>query len=268
MTFRIPGRIFGPATSLDGPLLRSLPIHQVQLHRHVTKPHKGLIGGAGAVAFPDSISNLVIRYRADQGITLNGSDVSQWDDLAGNADHLTQSTANDQPLYNATGSPAGDGSVTFDGSTEGMDSGAFASQTQPGPHVFLVVKQLAWGNGDRLFTSGDGMVVDQSSGTPKIGQKAEGAAGNHITATIGTWYLVQAYFNGSSSFMERNDDGVIGPSNTGAGASFTTITVGREPNASNDCNVEFAEILMYSGEVTGGDLADLKAYFASRYSLF
>jgi hypothetical protein len=45
MTFRLPGRMFGRATGLAGPVLQSLPIHKVQLHRHVTKPHKSLIAG-------------------------------------------------------------------------------------------------------------------------------------------------------------------------------------------------------------------------------
>jgi hypothetical protein len=36
-------------------------------------------------------------------ITLNGSDVSQWDDKSGNGNHASQATAAEQPTYQATG---------------------------------------------------------------------------------------------------------------------------------------------------------------------
>lgn len=46
----------------------------------------------------DEGSALLAWYKGDAGKTLNGSAVSQWDDQSGNARHLTNSTAANQPL--------------------------------------------------------------------------------------------------------------------------------------------------------------------------
>jgi hypothetical protein len=58
-------------------------------------------GGSDTIAFeywdPASISNIVHRWRADQGIaTASGGEVTQWDDLVGSAD-LVQSTGSLRP---------------------------------------------------------------------------------------------------------------------------------------------------------------------------
>lgn len=50
-------------------------------------------------------------------ITLNGSTVSQWNDKSGNARHVSQATATNQPTYSATGLN-GKGSLSFDGSDD------------------------------------------------------------------------------------------------------------------------------------------------------
>ena len=60
-------------------------------------------GGAakmqGGSFSPLGISNLIAWYDAGLGITLNGSDVSQWDDLSGNSNNAVQATASNQPLF-------------------------------------------------------------------------------------------------------------------------------------------------------------------------
>lgn len=59
-------------------------------------------------------AELLAWYRADLGITLNGSTVSAWADQSGNGHHLTQGTATNQPLFEAAGL-GGQPSVYFDG---------------------------------------------------------------------------------------------------------------------------------------------------------
>ena len=51
--------------------------------------------------------NVVAWYKMATGITLNGSDVSQWSDSSGNGYHMLQSDAAQQPAYSA-------GVLTFD----------------------------------------------------------------------------------------------------------------------------------------------------------
>jgi hypothetical protein len=59
---------------------------------------------------PDSEgTDLVAWYKNKEGITLNGSDVSRWDDSSSSDHHMLQSTAEKQPAYNAS-----TGALTFD----------------------------------------------------------------------------------------------------------------------------------------------------------
>lgn len=51
----------------------------------------------------EDLASLALHLRADLGITLNGSDVSQWDDQSGNSRNYTQGTAAVQPMYSSTG---------------------------------------------------------------------------------------------------------------------------------------------------------------------
>lgn len=56
---------------------------------------------------PDDESSLEAWYQNAVGITLNGSDVSQWADSSSNSYDMVQATATEQPAYSA-------GTLTFD----------------------------------------------------------------------------------------------------------------------------------------------------------
>tara|TARA_R110002072_G_scaffold254575_3_gene413483 strand:+ start:2334 stop:3023 length:690 start_codon:yes stop_codon:yes gene_type:complete len=72
------------------------------------------IGGSnrpmGASWTPDSEgTNLVAWYKNKEGVTLNGSNVSRWNDSSSFDHNMVQSTAEKQPAYNAS-----TGALTFD----------------------------------------------------------------------------------------------------------------------------------------------------------
>ena len=48
---------------------------------------------------PDDEASLVAWYQNQVGITLNGSDFSQWDDSSSNGYDMVQATATEQPAY-------------------------------------------------------------------------------------------------------------------------------------------------------------------------
>lgn len=73
--------------------------------------------GGGGQWTPLALSNLAAWYRADRGITLNGSTVSAWADQSGNGRHLSQGTAANQPTFTASGI-GGQPSLTFDGTND------------------------------------------------------------------------------------------------------------------------------------------------------
>ncbi|RMG39225.1 MAG: hypothetical protein D6732_04395, partial [Methanobacteriota archaeon] len=55
--------------------------------------------GPGGVGNTDGTTTLKLWLKADAGVTLSGSNVSDWADQSGNANDATQSNAADQPLF-------------------------------------------------------------------------------------------------------------------------------------------------------------------------
>ena len=86
---------------------------------------------------PSDARNLEAWYKYQTGITLNGSDVSNWADSSSNSFDMTQITASEQPAYNggaidfdasATHNLLVDGEITLSGAfTIGIKLGADAS---------------------------------------------------------------------------------------------------------------------------------------------
>ncbi len=70
-------------------------------------------GGGGAIP----TAGLAVWFKADAGITLNGSTVSQWADQSGNGNHATQPTASAQPTL-ASGAINGLPAVSFNGTQD------------------------------------------------------------------------------------------------------------------------------------------------------
>jgi hypothetical protein len=70
---------------------------------------------------PDDESSLEAWYQNKVGITLNGSDVSDWEDSSSNSHTMEQNTATEQPAYSA-------GVLTFDsGDTNNLQSSSTVS---------------------------------------------------------------------------------------------------------------------------------------------
>lgn len=105
-------------------------------------------------------------------ITLNGSNVSQWDDLSGNGRHATMATAANQPLYLPTGIN-GKGAVSFTKTSAQAMYGTF-SKTLTGMTVFVLFRYSNFGNdGNNRFFA---MIVS--------GAAADFGGTNHLSPLI------------------------------------------------------------------------------------
>ncbi len=60
------------------------------------------MGAPGAFS-PQKLPGLLLWLRADQGVTLSGSNVTSWSDISGNGNGVSQGTGANQPVFNATG---------------------------------------------------------------------------------------------------------------------------------------------------------------------
>jgi len=100
---------------------------------------------------PLDILPIIGWWDGAQGITLNGPDVSQWDDQSSNANNLIQATATKQPLFvNPGGVPP---LLRFDKATsERMLTAGFAGGNKTQPNTIMIVAQKRSGtDGSYLF---------------------------------------------------------------------------------------------------------------------
>jgi len=111
---------------------------------------------------PLTVSGCLCYLTADAGITLNGSNVSQWSDQSGNGNHFTQPTAGKQPAFVTSGINSKN-SVKADGVTAGMrlscvnNMSALMGSATAGERIILAQltvdgfgnpSSINWGTGD------------------------------------------------------------------------------------------------------------------------
>jgi prepilin-type N-terminal cleavage/methylation domain-containing protein len=105
----------------------------------------------GSCLDPSNYSGLQLWLKADAGITLNGSNVSNWADQSGNGNDASQATPGRQPLYENSGI-GGRPSIVFDGSDDYMQN--LSVSLPSGPVTFFVVYQMLTNNSTSVFEAG------------------------------------------------------------------------------------------------------------------
>ena len=102
------------------------------------------------MAIPTDIAGLQAWFKADAGTstTTDGVGISQWDDQSGNANHATQATGANQPLYKVgilNSLPV----VRFDGSNDSLSCAASAALKPVS--LFAVVQPTDFTAGRPIF---------------------------------------------------------------------------------------------------------------------
>lgn len=178
---------------------------------------------SGSQTYP---SEVIAYFSADQGVTLNGSNVSQWNDLTGNGYDLAQATASKQPTYTTV---SGLPTVRFDGTNDILKSGTL---TLPQPYqVIMVMRLQAYNAGSGAYAcvlslrEDSGVTILQYPSSGNIGMYA-GALGPYadIGVAPATNKLLKMEFNGTASYMLRNNDAYAG-GNPGTNA-ISVISLG------------------------------------------
>ena len=89
---------------------------------------------------PDRITTALWLDAADSDtITLNGSNVSQWDDKSGNLRHVSQGESTAQPGYSATSWQETKPALSFDGSNDTLICSGYKSVDTSQPHTYIAV---------------------------------------------------------------------------------------------------------------------------------
>lgn len=215
------------------------------LHVTFTKPTgPAVVNGAfrtsntGQVYVAGMLEAPAAAFMYGMGITQVGGFVSQWDDQSGNARHLKQATATNQPAVQS------DNSILFDGVDNYLKCDAF-TLAQP-ETVYLLFKQVTWTLNDVLFdgnTLSSGRML-QSATTPRIRILGSSATSEDANLAVNTYGAVASVFNGATSLTHVNlSTPVTGNVGTGDMSGFT---LGANGTPSVFGHIQVKEALIYA----------------------
>lgn len=261
---------------------------------HVTTAGSAQLGysyfGALDFSVTTDVSNLGLLLRSDLGITLNGSDASQWDDQSGNSRNYVQGTAALQPAYTASsinGQPTLD---TTSGGGEKMGvaykiSGAhsiflnFKLPSTPSSSKFYLLSVLA----DSTTASGAGagslVLAANYSGYTNLAVGMGGVVSGAVVGANVTWdtnpHTLQIDYDGggvgSTSAYKIYLDG-IEQTVVSTGAFVSTLygnlaAIGATSGGNYPANCNYAEKLVTTSVISANQRAALRSYSANRYAI-
>lgn len=222
----------------------------------------GRFGTAGAFD-PLSLSPVWWLDASDAAtITLNGSNVAQWNDKSGLARHISQGTAANQPAYTTAGQN-GLNVVTFD-SNDMLNSVTF-TQAQP-IKAFVVAKSTT--------NTGQGTAFEGTGNTPALYRKLTTGEWSIFAGTVRNSAVVNdfavhqfsATFNGASSDLRLDGTSLLAAGNAGStGFTAESCAVGALASGANYWVGFIAEILWY-GTLTAPQSLQVEAYLRAKWA--
>jgi len=202
----------------------------------LTLDSKKSMGSVSIGFLPSRIPGLKLWCRYNQGITITGDGVSQWDDQSGNGNHLKQTDNNRRPEKKT------DGSILFSGLFDALVADAF-TLVQP-ENIYILAKQITWTGNDRWYDGNaiDTGTLDQASVTPELKLYA-GTFTNTISLPLGVYGVVTAVINSTNTVLQLNNDApVIGNAGTSNMGGFT---LGARPDYTSLANIQVMEVIIH-----------------------
>jgi hypothetical protein len=220
---------------------------------------------------PLSVASSILWLRSDQGITLNGSNVSGWLDGSPEANHATQIVALRQPAYGASSGVNGTPGVTFDAAnTEGLDLGVLAYPSNDWT-VFGTVNQGAstgavqalFGTTTITIHAALATVAAESVGGFDSGWQRAGLP------QLGDQWLEWHWSSAGTSLTTYRNGAPLGIDATTAGVMpiAGSAGVGYYPGALFPANATVSELIVYDRLLTTEETTALRGYHTARYSL-
>lgn len=229
----------------------------------ICQPKITLLGtGFNQAASAQPVTGVTVWYKADQGVTLNGSTVSAWLDQSGNGYDVIQATATNQPTYSANylnGKPV----LTFDGSNDYLRM-ATGSVTITDATYFIVYK--------RNVDNNQGVLSYTAAGTYLAWQYVDqfGCGGNYYPGSPmvnQTWYVRAGQGLNSTGKSKLYSNGVFlnQPTTSDFGWSpFNQVGV----LGGSYTNGWLAEVLIYNRCLTDAEMTENFNYLNSKWGVY
>ena len=233
-----------------------------------------MAGAPAPTEFP-TLASLTWRHRADTGITLSGSDVTQWADMEGDAD-VNSTDGGGAPQFSAAGGPNGEPCVVFDGSDDRLAADGITAVASTSVHTFVVCQQKSWTQHHQVMGykgSSHNISIGKSYGSsPAVTHGTPyGNYENSVTGMVlGEWHLYHCFFEDSASAYAQVDDGTPATGSTGGMTQdlVRCIMCADDNMSTYPADWDIAEHVMCVAQVTGDDLTQLMDYFNDRYKLW
>lgn len=228
--------------------------------------------GLPAIIDPGTISGIVARYRADQGITLNGSKVSAWNDISGVNDathNLAQATAANQPTFIAS-DPAYNYNATLSftaANVQYLKSSVWSTPVAQ-PSTIVIIGNTDGTAVNQYFS--DDLNVNNQAVYNANGSSAAAIFAGGGGAALGSGSLTASplvavgIFNGASSNIYVKSNVISATGNPGS-LGRTGIVVGAAGSFVAPLNGKIAEVLVFNRALTNQEVVNINAYAANRY---
>lgn len=229
---------------------------------------------------PTQLSGLTGWYRADMGITLNGSNVSAWADQSGNGYHITQGTGGSQPAYNSGGAfPY----LTFDGSADFMlqNVGQLSNLiTTTAGTIAIAFNATAIDSSaaDATCYTNDTLWCDSTGGnvglhmnnTPRLqayGYQTSAKVAGSNSLTTGAWHYTHWRMDGTNLYLGFNGNAESSVAITAVTLTTRVMKIGASYQATptNYFSGSIAEIVCYNRSLSPSEISQLYTYMKARY---
>jgi RHS repeat-associated protein len=226
-------------------------------------------------------NGLKVWLKADSLAQASGSAVSQWSDESGNANHATQGTSGNQPVFQ-TGNLNGKPAVNFDGSNDYLQLPNGFNDFSSGATLVVVAKPTAGGVSPRLIDLGSGtggnnniLLHRYQDGKIRFQLTPSGTVDTATgTFPLNESRLITATHDGTNSqsgnakIYKDGSLSVSGSLPSIANSTRTANTIGKSNWAGEDqFQGDIAEILIYNRQLTTIEREQLEAHLAEKYQL-
>jgi hypothetical protein len=243
--------------------------------------HTISIPGQGGAPFnPGSVGGgtLVLWLRADRGITLNGGDVSGWNDFSGLANNVAQANGPNQPLYVASNAAfANQPTVRFtSANTDALTTASGTLVAQSGARTIICAVRATDAVGGTIIdfqrdATDFAFIWFDNAGTKIVFTDAT------VTTTVtappvmpNTAYVMTFVDSGTGTALvwRANQTGyaTVGniPAETAPPGGFS---IGNRAASGFSFQGDIAEILVYASALSAADYTTVENYMRGRYAI-